>query len=300
MPAGAVRYHAQGPSLQRVQVEEFVFTKGRTVMKKIQVHKMSARQLDFFVARADGHRPYYEPGHPEYFDYVKSGNSKVPYFTPRYSTCWSQGGWIIEREKIDIKSFSDSQVWKAYCQGSLGNYFAITPLMAAMRAYVGHVYGEKIDLSGHRPAPDDSHEGVRIEPKIKQTVWVVQMNSYDNGGIEGVFSSEENAKLVEEYINKNKGDCQDIAISFKIEIDYGIEEIKQGFREYRITVCLEGKILRVDDIDFHYSDQEKEITWKRWDGEFCTSIDVWAMDKQHAIEIARENIKQLMASNRWD
>jgi hypothetical protein len=62
---------------------------------------------------------------------------------PNYSTNWSQGGPIIEREGIDILfraervlAYATTQI---YCDGP-------TPLIAAMRCYVASKMGEDVDI----------------------------------------------------------------------------------------------------------------------------------------------------------
>lgn len=60
-----------------------------------------------------------------------------------YSTDWSQGGPIIEREKI---TFSDhSTGWAAGYNGTL-NAFGPTPLVAAMRCFVTSKLGNEVDV----------------------------------------------------------------------------------------------------------------------------------------------------------
>ena len=77
--------------------------------------------------------------------------------SPKYSTDWSQGGPIIERESIDTftekKSYPDS--WLA----SVARYqnatklvgwrihqYGPTPLIAAMRCYVASVIGDTVQI----------------------------------------------------------------------------------------------------------------------------------------------------------
>lgn len=63
----------------------------------------------------------------------------------RYSTDWSQGGPIIEREKIEIRP-SSSDGWF----GSIHNVWMFmpgpTPLIAAMRCYVVSKLGDEIEI----------------------------------------------------------------------------------------------------------------------------------------------------------
>lgn len=65
---------------------------------------------------------------------------------PKYSTDWSEGGPIIEREGIDLwsKAFSgEPMTWRA----QLGNEMhGPTPLIAAMRCYVASRLGNEVNI----------------------------------------------------------------------------------------------------------------------------------------------------------
>lgn len=65
------------------------------------------------------------------------------------STDWSQGGPIIEREKIELRFMIDSNAWYAQphdmdsiCQRKSGS----TPLIAAMRCYVVSNLGDEVEV----------------------------------------------------------------------------------------------------------------------------------------------------------
>lgn len=67
-----------------------------------------------------------------------------------FSTRWSQGGQIIEREKINL-AFNGDQWWASYDHpehvvweraAACGN----TPLIAAMRCYVASKLGDEVDI----------------------------------------------------------------------------------------------------------------------------------------------------------
>ncbi len=61
-----------------------------------------------------------------------------------YSTDWSQGGPIIEREKL-VVGFVGTE-WSA-CQFDGNNCkFGPTPLIAAMRCYVASKLGDEVDV----------------------------------------------------------------------------------------------------------------------------------------------------------
>ena len=61
---------------------------------------------------------------------------------PRYSTDWSQGGPIIEREPIDLMKVGSTQ-WRADCGPAVTGP---TPLIAAMRAFVTKKFGAEIEI----------------------------------------------------------------------------------------------------------------------------------------------------------
>lgn len=68
----------------------------------------------------------------------------------RYSTSWSQGGPIIELDRICIDIGHDG-VWLAYSKQNYGDEKAFmhsgnSPLTAAMRAYVAMRLGDEVDV----------------------------------------------------------------------------------------------------------------------------------------------------------
>ena len=99
--------------------------------------------LDWAVAKCEGWKPRYP----------------IEVLVPLYSTDWSQGGPIIEREGIDIQqvfcymegSFSEPCGWQAirHTKGGPINppkQIADTPLIAAMRCYVASKLGDEVDI----------------------------------------------------------------------------------------------------------------------------------------------------------
>lgn len=74
-----------------------------------------------------------------------------------YSTDWSQGGPIIEREGISIVRDEGYDYWQAVTDANSGSMFGPglcgnnfqhgpTPLIAAMRCYVASKLGEEVDV----------------------------------------------------------------------------------------------------------------------------------------------------------
>ncbi len=69
-----------------------------------------------------------------------------PRYTPEHSTNWSQGGPIIEREKISTMWSLNNQ-WHA-CTGfsAQGHLLGPTPLIAAMRTFVTSKLGDEVEI----------------------------------------------------------------------------------------------------------------------------------------------------------
>lgn len=104
------------------------------------------------VLSDDGYKRY--PTHQEAPMLFGQG---LPSF--RYSTNWSQGGPIIEREGIELlcnltaveaerfsKSRADWQAFYRHRRRTEERSYATTPLVAAMRCYVASKLGDEVDV----------------------------------------------------------------------------------------------------------------------------------------------------------
>lgn len=125
-------------------------------MEKIKVSELEGAELDYWVAKAEQRDvcPREHIGsflHPEYcFTHSKA-------ICERYSRDWSQGGPIIERERICVSGPgpmggpNPEYYWTAFIDtgsyaggGHTGN--GRTPLIAAMRCFVASKFGEEINV----------------------------------------------------------------------------------------------------------------------------------------------------------
>lgn len=105
-------------------------------------------KLDYVVAKI-------ESGiEPEYFNgivWITTGNffTRVRRNMFEPSTKWSQGGPIIERERISVIDVDGYDFWKADKLNKEAipviNY-GPTPLIAAMRCYVASKLGDEVDI----------------------------------------------------------------------------------------------------------------------------------------------------------
>jgi len=68
-----------------------------------------------------------------------------------YSTDWSEGGPIIEREGINLDNYAKNPKWSAWTpapdrESGEAQAYGPTPLIAAMRCYVASKLGDDIDV----------------------------------------------------------------------------------------------------------------------------------------------------------
>lgn len=141
---------------------------------KIKTSELTGAALDWAVAKCEGHlelQPYLgkmiprvvidpefwaEDGKPM----VRLNPCPQTYYNPEYapSKDWSQGGPIIERERIGVTPFTvqvgddaGNREWFANHE-SQGDFFdGPTPLIAAMRCYVASKLGDEVEV------PDELH-----------------------------------------------------------------------------------------------------------------------------------------------
>ncbi len=105
---------------------------------KIKTNELTGGALDWAVALIEFPAPGYEDD--DRLVYVL-GDDEF-HFTP--STNWAQGGPIIEREGINLTRISGA-LWDATIRGAWTED-GHTPLVAAMRCYVGSVIGNEVEV----------------------------------------------------------------------------------------------------------------------------------------------------------
>ncbi len=117
---------------------------------KIEISEATENQLDYLVAKIEGLNVYI-PAYAEtpWLQYRDSCGQPHP--CPKYSSDWSQGGPIIERETINIGNYSFlSKEWFAKYPSDdyLPQYirWGDAPLIAAMRCYVASKLGEEVEI----------------------------------------------------------------------------------------------------------------------------------------------------------
>ena len=112
--------------------------------------------LDWAVSYALGHNPMKDfhshgmtwRGWWETTSYINTKPNEYRRI-PRYSTDWSQGGPIIEREHISIIDCDGYDFWRAdkmNVQAQVVTTYGPPPLIAAMRCYVASKLGDEVEI----------------------------------------------------------------------------------------------------------------------------------------------------------
>lgn len=104
---------------------------------KVKTSDLEGAALDWAVAQANGERP-------STFIFAKTGKLAAKH---NYSTDWSQGGPIIERELLAVYHMPGGVggMWRAERPHAFMSS-GPTPLIAAMRCYVASKMGDKVDV----------------------------------------------------------------------------------------------------------------------------------------------------------
>lgn len=122
---------------------------------KIKTSELTGAALDWAVAVADGAKTY-DP--EEFRDRRRNFTTSTGEYQFRYHQCWSQGGPIIEQERI--KLFPNvGGTWTAQIRleenhprvkhkvlAGWVNGSGPTPLIAAMRCYVASKLGDEVEI----------------------------------------------------------------------------------------------------------------------------------------------------------
>lgn len=119
---------------------------------KIKTSELKDKALDWAVALALGANAVKAPENQLWMLHWSSplfgDQPRWSMRAPAYSTDWSQGGPIIEREGINTYQMQDG-AWQAnldYGMVDEAIYHGPTPLIAAMRCFVASKLGDEVDI----------------------------------------------------------------------------------------------------------------------------------------------------------
>jgi len=110
---------------------------------KVKTSEAERQVLNYLVAKCQGVEIVcVKNGQATFIDHTDGGAlNEMPI---NYSTAWSQGGPIIERERIELWGDGD-EGWIAY-DNLNPKQKGPTPLIAAMRCYVSSKLGEEVEV----------------------------------------------------------------------------------------------------------------------------------------------------------
>ena len=111
----------------------------------MKTSELTGTALDWAVAKCEGLLAIHGGNLQIYRGQLKVHPSSLgTVYTP--STDWSQGGPIIEREKISINRETLANQWLACPYGTRTARSGPTPLIAAMRCYVASKMGDTVEV----------------------------------------------------------------------------------------------------------------------------------------------------------
>lgn len=106
----------------------------------MKTSELTGAALDWAVAKCEK----VDIGHPDNVPFNVEWRLMHDAGDMNYSTDWSQGGPIIEREKIATNPYNDTE-WFA-CKGDEPEQVGPTLLVAAMRCYVASKLGDEVEV----------------------------------------------------------------------------------------------------------------------------------------------------------
>lgn len=119
------------------------------------------------------------------------------------------------------------------------------------------------------------------------TVWIVTQGDYSDYHIIGVFSTEENAKLI---VSKIKcSDFESVPNIEPFELDPAVDSIRAGLTLYKVRMDLQGNL--IEPVTETTRDIiPSDFTW-------CEggSFNIYASDLAHATKIAAEKLTEYLA-----
>lgn len=111
----------------------------------MKVSELEGAELDYWVARAEA-LPVVRLECGDGFEcYPDEAPLSAGYYY-KFSRSWADGGPLIERDGISILQTGFHSGWVAHVQdkGGRQHYNGPTALIAAMRCFVGELYGEEV------------------------------------------------------------------------------------------------------------------------------------------------------------
>lgn len=136
---------------------------------------------------------------------------------------------------------------------------------------------------------------------MSSKVYIVTSGCYSDYGVEGVFSTRENAQKVVDLYSPGSDFMGEWRIE-EFELDRLMTFAERGKQLYSIEMEKDGTVVKCNvefredlppDEEFHY------VSFKSFPCRLCLITHVIATSKEHAIKIANERRAFLIANNLW-
>ena len=132
------------------------------------------------------------------------------------------------------------------------------------------------------------------------SVWIIEVGSYSNYRIVGIYSTKENAQLVADRINNDCTDYEKATVKERM-IDPLVHEVNEGWNRYRIRMNRDGDVEMIEEDEMSpYTDYETSALCINESIIYRGKISggIFARDAQHAIKIANEFRAQMVAEGK--
>jgi hypothetical protein len=139
------------------------------------------------------------------------------------------------------------------------------------------------------------------------TTWVVEQGEYSDYRVVGVFSSEANARLIADAVNREQ--TYNPATVAEWPMDPAVDDLNAGRTQWLVWMRRDGTVERCDPSAISGYGISGEVSiWRRHRApafigknvEDCLQATIWATDGTHAIKIANEHRARLVATGEWD
>lgn len=139
---------------------------------------------------------------------------------------------------------------------------------------------------------------------MSKPIWVVEEGEYSDYKVVGVFSTKENADLFVSQLDTTRYSKPSVS---EWALDPNIDEIRAGLRPFAVWIERDGT---VNDV-LRESAESVTSCWDkpRQPGPFARNYRpgvkqlrayVWAKDEAHAVKIAGERRRRLIADGEWE
>lgn len=119
-----------------------------------------------------------------------------------------------------------------------------------------------------------------------KTVWVIEDGEYSDYRVEGVYSSREQAEVVQKYVGGKISEWP---------LDPCVEELNAGLTQFEVWMKFDGDAVLVQPVREHYRRVDNS-TWIA--GESIRGY-VWGRDDQQAVKAMNERRIQHLATGRY-